>query len=56
MSTLSGKIDLNKRMQKAQRKQFGRDQQVLDDVKLEYESLNPSEDAAKSFNGAAHMT
>lgn len=56
MSTLSGKVDLNKRMQKAQRKQYGIDQTIVENVKLEFETLNPSEDVTKSFNGAAHMT
>ena len=56
VSTLSGKVDLNKRMQKAQRKQYGIDQTIVENVKLEFETLNPSEDVTKSFNGAAHMT
>ena len=47
---------MNKRLQKAQRKQYGRDKHHLGNINLEFETLNPSEDATKSFNGAAHVT
>lgn len=56
MSTLSGKVDLKKRLHKAQRKANGRDNQVVDNVKMEFEVLNPEADNSKSFNGAAHIT
>jgi hypothetical protein len=47
---------LKKRLQKAERKANGKDNQVFDNVKMEIEVLNPATDISKSFNGAAHVT
>ena len=56
MSSLSGQVDLKKRLHKAQRKANGKDSLVLEKVKMQIEVPNPNTDNSKSFTGAAHLS
>ena len=56
MSSLSGQVDLKKRLHKAQRKANGKDSLVLDKVKMQIEVPNPNTANSKSFTGAAHLS